>query len=514
MIRHRRALGAIAIAIAALSIVLYARRAPVLVTDSDFALTELYTGLAARGQLQVGAYSRFGWNHPGPLYFYLQAPFYAASGYRAQSLFAVALAINLAALCAIAWVLLREKEGWLAAAIIAGLTLFAWSAPRLLASPWTGHVPVLPAIAFVVIAGAVVAGRATLLPLALVFGSFAAQTHLASAPVIGVLAIAAVAAVARQKSASVESRVKVLAISESVLLVAWALPIVDAVVNRGGNVLALWRFFVARGGGHDLREAFHAWSYGLTGVMRNDFGLPWGGHFSMHGLSWVLPLAIAQVVLVSLVAVRARRAGRRFEAALALCALVASLVGLWAVTRIEGDILDHEIFWLAAVGALNMALIVAAALRALPARRIAAAACVLGLAAAALLGVSHLRGLTSFEGRRTTPRRIPLAHQAIRGYMRDTGARKLLVEMQDSSWSEAAGVVLRLRQDGIPVAVTDAWIPMFTPRFKAAGDEDALITFSPRYGYHLENKARPGNRVLLEADPVYVNALRIEPTRR
>ena len=41
---------------------------------SDFALLELSTDEALRGTQLLGPYSRFGWRHPGPAYFYLQAP--------------------------------------------------------------------------------------------------------------------------------------------------------------------------------------------------------------------------------------------------------------------------------------------------------------------------------------------------------------------------------------------------------------------------------------------------------
>ena len=85
----------------------------------------------------VGPYSRFGWNHPGPFYFYLQAPLYALGGHKAASLYAGALAINLLAILTLAWVVSRENRGPLLVLITAACVLFAWRAPRFLASPWT-----------------------------------------------------------------------------------------------------------------------------------------------------------------------------------------------------------------------------------------------------------------------------------------------------------------------------------------------------------------------------------------
>jgi hypothetical protein len=36
----------------------------------DYAALELYTRLAAQGRQLLGPYSRFGFHHPGPAYFY------------------------------------------------------------------------------------------------------------------------------------------------------------------------------------------------------------------------------------------------------------------------------------------------------------------------------------------------------------------------------------------------------------------------------------------------------------
>ncbi len=43
-------------------------------SEIDIAMIELYTRHAMEGNQFVGMYSRFGWNHPGPAYFYMLAP--------------------------------------------------------------------------------------------------------------------------------------------------------------------------------------------------------------------------------------------------------------------------------------------------------------------------------------------------------------------------------------------------------------------------------------------------------
>jgi hypothetical protein len=514
---------ALAIGLGILAIVLFSRLTPPITTDSDFAVAELYTELATRGRLLVGPYSRFGWNHPGPFYFYLQAPLYALGGHKAAALYAGALAMNLAALVTLVWVVWRGTRGGALPGLIgAACVLFAWRAPRLLASPWTAHVPVLPSVTFIVLCAAVVSGRVRLLPLTMAVGSFLAQTHLGFAPLVAGLSAAVLAALLLWRREDDPPIGRVVSISACVLFALWGLPIGEAVSHGGGNLAALWRFFVtAAGPGHSLRDALFNWSYGLTGILRPDFGLAWGGHFGMRGLWWVVPCAVAQVGLLAEIARRDLRAARRFEGALALSALAASCIGLWALTRVRDDILDHEIFWLAAFGAINLAVIAAAGLRALwstrpprwnPRPREAAAACALALLLGAYAGVRDLRDFTAFELRRQERSTIVATYESIRDYVRAEGVRKPLVTIDDPLWSHAAGVVLRLQQDGTPVALSDEWLPMFTRAYAATGAEDAVVSIG-REGLHAERSARPGNAALFERRGVYVDAIRMTPGR-
>jgi hypothetical protein len=60
----------------------------------DGALIESYTLLATQGKLVVGPYSRYGWHHPGPLYFWMAAPFYALANFKSVGLHLAVQCIN------------------------------------------------------------------------------------------------------------------------------------------------------------------------------------------------------------------------------------------------------------------------------------------------------------------------------------------------------------------------------------------------------------------------------------
>ena len=156
----RRALLALAAVVTCAALIVIARGAADAPATSDSAVIESYTLLASEGRLLVGAYSRFQWHHPGPLYFFLIAPFYALSGDKSTGLNAGAVAVSIAAMAIVAAVLMRRRPA-LAMFCSAALVAFAWRASEAVASPWNPHVTLLPGLALIVAAADVIAGRAT-----------------------------------------------------------------------------------------------------------------------------------------------------------------------------------------------------------------------------------------------------------------------------------------------------------------------------------------------------------------
>lgn len=509
----RRALLAVAVfgALCAIAVVAQARGTTPIVTSADLAVTELYTEIATRGQLLVGPYSRFGWHHPGPIYFYVLAPLYAAGGHQAAALFGAAVALNLAAILTLAWVSARDDRGPRLALVTMACLAFVWRVPHLLASPWTAHVPVLAGLAFVVVGGSIAGGRHRLLPLLMLLGSFVAQTHVSYVPVVGALSVVAIAASAVQRTQETRA---VIGASAGVLLLLWLPALAEALLNDGGNIAALWQFFVANGtASRSVAESFGYWSYGLTGILRADLSLPWGGHIVVAPTWWMGPFALGQVVSLALVSWRSSARGHLVEAGVAGCAAIASVLGLWAITRIHGDVLDHELFWLVALGALNLGILAGAIVNRIWQAawswrdRAGVAVCVIALLGIAERGVTHLQDFTSDERRRSDTPRIPATYEILRDFFDQRAINRPLFRLDADAWGDAAGILLRLRHAGRSFAVDDMNAPMFAAFFKPSGNEDALVNLSSREGIHLEIAARPGNVVLRDRHPLFVDVL-------
>lgn len=118
-------------------------------------------------------------HHPGPIEFYLLAPFVGVFG-SAVGMLLGAGTINLAAVLVAVWVVLRRAGPGVAlgaAVVFGGL---AWAqGPALLTDPVSSNMGGIPLLALAVVAWAVVDGDLPLLPLAAFWASFVFQQHLA-----------------------------------------------------------------------------------------------------------------------------------------------------------------------------------------------------------------------------------------------------------------------------------------------------------------------------------------------
>ncbi len=360
-----RVASVLAVAIVAVSVLVAARRAAPAYPVSDKALIELATINAIDGRQLYGPYSRYGWKHPGPLLFYLLAPFYAAAGSRTAGLAAGALAINLAALAAALWVLVRHAGPALTVAFVALIALYPMRVPGLVVSSWNAHATFFASAALVVIGAVVAAGRIRLLPLFLAVASFVLQTHVATFPLVFATAALVVAATGRRWiGAAAEEREALKAQANRaawVLAALWLLPLVEELSRPAGNMSAMWQFARQPSGGGTFPPAFDAWAGGLTGVFRGGLPLPDGRLIARSMVAWPRIIAVLHLLLLAAVVVWGARRGRDVHAWVAAQSLAGSVAALWAVTRIPDGIHDHEVFWISAVGVVGAAAIVAAA---------------------------------------------------------------------------------------------------------------------------------------------------------
>ena len=181
--------------------------------------------------------------------------------------------------------------------------------------------------------------------------------------------------------------------------------------------------------------------------------------------------------------------------------------------RIDGDIMDHEIFWISGLGILNTASVADKVARALGLRDRtipAAPAMVLCGLLVAVCATSGLRGLADIRARSLAPTGETIAIQhtarAIADYLRREGVERPLVKI-DQGHVGARGRRAPPAAEGwrVTYAVDDDWLPMFTEAARATGREPVVLSIAGAERHFLI-RSQPGAELVTENDPVFVDA--------
>jgi hypothetical protein len=489
---------------------------------ADGALIEIYTIHAARGEQLLGAYSQYGWYHPGPLLFYLLAPFYIISNRTLYGLDLGALAINLASLLLIAAILGRRRSLTPVTAVLLLIGLFVYFSrlPDLLTSAWNPHISVWPFAALLLCTAATVDGSLSLLPVVVVLASLVTQTHVGFAPValtLGGIALITVIWHALFERDRHARPVAWILFSIVVLQILWLPVFADELTGHPGNLTKIWHFFFETAEMQTVGATVWAWSSMLMGIVRPSLTVAIGVGFSGSTRTWLIVAGAIAVAFLPIAAALSWRDGHRFESILAATCFVASLIGFWSVWHIRGLIGDYQLFWLSVLGVFDLALTLGALIAAtgrsremiwLTPRSVSAAALVFGVGAV-VVGAGHLNLATR-------PGNLPDEHESVRRLtaemrpgLASMGSRRPLFRIEGSSWGIGVGLMLQLARARIPFGVDPDFANRFDPNLAANGKEDVLMTLSG-LEQHQQLASRPGNVTLAASNwrvRLYIDAV-------
>jgi hypothetical protein len=515
-------IGAAGILLMAVAIAI--RRLTDTAPESDFALIDLSVLRVFHGWQAVGAYSRFGWSHPGPLYFQLLAPLYELSGHRHLSIVTTVAAINGACLVAIA-AILRRYSAALAIAAVVWLAVYVVRLDGLLASPWNPYVPLLPLALLLVSAAAAASGAYRLLPLVAALASFVVQTHVAflavTAMTIGIMA--AIIAIdvlpaRREKPPDDGSLRRGVAVAVLVTCVVWLVPIVDEVRPAGAHNFQRMSGFFTHAAPHDPRLAARAFEHLIIAPLSPGLRL-WGDtRFEGRepGVRIVAEVQAAGLVIAA-GAFLARR--QRFESRLAIIALGASLAGLVAVRALPEAPLEYTLKWVTILGAINWIVVTALLLQLAwsvamrgagrPARL--TSAWVTAAVTVALIGecTREIRALRAIDVQ-ASPRIQKLA-ELVRLKVRDAGVTDPLVHVPQAFWGVATGVVLQLRLDGLRPRVDADWVSMFGQDCTPTGNERVRVALAQFEEHSEDLRHRSDYERLGAVDGIFAYAVNPPP---
>ena len=217
----------------------------------DYALTELQVRNIGQHEVLTGLYSRGVWSHPGPMYFYLIAPFYWLTGGASVGMGLAAVAINAGSIGGIALIVWRRGgTAMLLCALLGCALVMRTLGAEFLFDPWNNYVVTLPFGLLLFAIWATICGERWALLLATIVASFLAQTHvgfvLQALPLVALAAAWMVIPTLRRGS-DAKQRGDALPLvrarrSRSVS-VLWIPPAYDVLTNRQSNFRKIWNYF-------------------------------------------------------------------------------------------------------------------------------------------------------------------------------------------------------------------------------------------------------------------------------
>jgi hypothetical protein len=312
----------------------------------------------------TGPFSRYGWDHPGPLMYYLLAPLYWLTGTSQQSLAITPLLTNAACVVGIA-LLVRRRSGtpatlWTLVVLAIYLRVFGAAS---LQNNWNPDFPVLPCALMAFLSWDLACGSRWALPAIVALASFQVQSHAGFAPAVlaclatavGTLAIRAIHARVRPvpdvEPGRLRPWLRPLAVTLLVLVVLWLPPIIDAAAHSGGNLRELFDYFGSA-------KPDGTWRAGISWLNSDLGALPaYVTGVDRHAAPAVQPPLpgwtgiVALLALVASVVLAIRRRSRDTAVLVALTALMC-LAGLVAVRRIVGPLFDYLAAWVLVAGIL------------------------------------------------------------------------------------------------------------------------------------------------------------------
>jgi len=495
----------------------------------DLALIDLHVRRALAWKQQLGVFDHNNWNHPGPAFFYLQSLVYRVLGSSGRSLFVGAAVWNgLAALACVAVVRRRTTPAralWAAlwvTVLVAALaasgpsaTTYSESVLGALVSPWNPMVVLLPLLLLLLLCAGAVDRSAPSLVGALVVGSYAVQTDIATGPLVVALvgvsgAVWAVTAVRDRRARAAAAatgpgvvgrpaagagvvvgvpgpdrwRTVLVVAGLAAVVVMWIPPLVQQVTNHPGNLTLVARFFGAAQPGQPLSGSLWAVAaamavlvVGPSEVMTSILG----GTPAHAGLAVAVTLATVGLAAATAVAGVRRRA--RFAAGLGALTLVGYVAAVVAVTHVVGFVFGYLAVWAVVLPAA--ALVGVGTVPWIPPARIAAAlrvvlcAAAVVAAAVACIRVADIPPLAR-AGDPDVARLAALVSPRIppggRVAVGDAGAGTPDTRLLDTE--EFIGLVNALDRAGFHPTVNAFWRAQFGPGYLSDGTEPRRVSLA------------------------------------
>jgi hypothetical protein len=454
----------------------------------DLALMELRTRDVFHHPVLTGPYSRFGWNHPGGLIYYLLAVPYWLSGSRSIGLVLGALLVNGATIGAIGALAHRRGGVPVVAATMLPVLLYThavgWSQ---LTSPWNPYLPTLAFLLLLLLVWSVTVGDLWMAPPAMAVASFCVQSHVGFAVGAGVLAVLATGAVvgrgirtrADDRGAYWRHVARVAGVTVGVGVVLWLPVVVGDLRSDDSNFARLARFFTSGQPVAGFRFGLELMGTDWGGRPDWIFGSRPVGFLGIVGVEprwWVAPLLVLGLAATA-IAWRRRAWDTVWFAAVVGVGLLAALL---ATSRATGAVYPYLVRWTWIPGVALGTLVLLGGWLAVPAaRRPAVGRVALPVVAAGMLVLAGLEVASALDASPPGARgaaRVTRLTRDVRAAL-PPGSGPVVLDLRRGS-QDAGALALQLERHGIPVEVDSEHAYIYGPEREAGrGARRATLVF-------------------------------------
>ncbi len=410
----------------------------------------------------VGPYSRYGWNHPGPLVYWLVAPFAALFGSPAWATQVGFVVLQVTAVVWTAIVSWRRRGLWALALWTAVVSAsFVAVGPSAILEPWGPNVALPFFVLFCSLVWLVSGDDVALLPQAAAVGAFLVQTHVGYAPLVAAGVLFVVPATWRASGRRWRGVMALRPVrwSAGIAVVLWLPALIETVLHPPGNLVRVadQTLFGASNPKAGIGNAL--------GILAAPFRpLPgWlGGRTAFDELRLVAtPVAVTWLLVPALVLLGAGWLARRSSdddgSRLVSLAGLMLVAGLLAVASVQGDLFPYLFYWRDTLAVLTGFAAVSIAIRSLARGRTSLRLAVPALGSLAVLlasvSLTHQVATTPLVFDRFGPMTQDLLDQlAAQG----EPSRPVLVRVSGTPLGGVhGGLVDELARRGAPVRVDD-----------------------------------------------------------
>ena len=498
--------------------VILAVKRPVIVFDGDPALDEMGLIRASHLEQLVGNYSRYGFSHPGPAWFYVLDAVYQPLG--SQSWGAPVATLTLQAVMVLLIVVLAWRAGGAPVAIFTSVVLLAYTSiigPELFRNFWPPFAVILPMAVLLLAAALGAAGSTPALAGSLVIGSYEAQTHVGTVPTVAAIVITAFALraafgfIERRSPESMRARrprwaLPATALGVVVSVAMWIPPLIDEARGRPGNLSVLWTFFTTHGPQRQWRDSVSALGQNLDVFELSRLHVSGGADTAIASNGHIFAALLFGVLCLLLIGA-GTKAGNRFAQACGVLITAALFSITISIRDVLGPVYEYLLFW---VTALPLVMLIAWSVlvaqwrpweRVGFGRPLWAAAPVVAASAILVISVFETTQINGLAGDPiNAPGTGPIGRATVSALASRSGQPVLLNLNTPDMWTLAAGVGLQLVKSGHPVRVTRGWEFMFGSQARIRGDELSEVSFVRRSDAQSFIEQNPSARLVAETD--------------